>query len=599
MAWYFDRYEGRTPPAPVPHNPARELAYQTLAVAAMVLGAWYLWWRWTDSLNVKALWFAIPLVVAETLAYFGSLLFFLSIWRTRDTPVQPPPRTVNDILAVPLAQDRPLIVDVFFPTYNEDVELVRLSIRDGKKMTYPHPIDLRIHALDDGRRPAMKKVADEEGVGYITRTNNIGYKAGNMRNALEQTQGDVLVICDADTRPFPQMLERTLGYFRDPQVAWVQSPQWFYDLDEGTPLPKALGRFLGPVGRGLGWVVEKVAGPIHLGRDPLANDPQMFFDVIQRRRNWCNASFCCGAGSLHRREAVMEAALKAYGAQVETAVAPFTREVTDPRLRGDLAQAMSGEIARATELTPYKFHVSEDIYTSIVLHSDKERQWKSVFHPEVLSKMLSPQDLLAWTIQRFKYAGGTLDIFKNDNPLRLPGLSGWQKLMYGTTLYSYLAPLWTLVFLAAPILYLFSGVAPVATYDAAFYSHLLPFLVINKLAFMVGTWGVNTYRGEQYYLGFFWLNLRALWDVARGKTIKFHVTPKTREAKLFLNLVWPHLTVIGLTVLGLLVMGLRIMNGATNYLPPYVANVFWSANNIFSLSAIVLASVKKPVEDES
>ena len=43
---------------------------------------------------------------------------------------------------------------------------------------------------------------------------------------------------------------------------------------------------------------------------------------------------------------------------------------------------------------PYKFHVSEDIYTSIVLHGDPERRWRSVMHPEVESKMLSPQDLL-------------------------------------------------------------------------------------------------------------------------------------------------------------------------------------------------------------
>ena len=53
-------------------------------------------------------------------------------------------------------------------------------------------------------------------------------------------------------------------------------------------------------------------------------------------------------------------------------------------------------------LTPYKFHVSEDIYTSIVLHSDREREWKSYQHPYVESKMLSPQDLLTWTIQRYK-----------------------------------------------------------------------------------------------------------------------------------------------------------------------------------------------------
>ncbi len=594
--WYFTPFESRTPPEPVPFSARRELLFQVLAVAAVALGIFYLHWRWTDSLNMRAPWFSVPLVLAETLAFLGSVLFFLSIWRTRDTPARPPPRSVNDILAEPLPEDRPLSVDVFFPTYNEEPELVRLSIRDAKRLRYPHPVDLCIWVLDDGKRPAMRRVAEEEGVGYLTRPNNLGYKAGNLRSALEQTHGDLLVICDADTRPLPGLLEETLGYFRDSKVAWVQTPQWFFDLDEGVRLPDWLSTRLklGRVGRGAGRLLEKVLGPVKVGADPLGNDPSMFYDVILRRRNWCNASFCCGAGSIHRREAVLEAALKAYGRQVEKSIQHHTDKVADPELRGMLAQAMAGETARGLELTPYKFHVSEDIYTSIVLHSDEERQWRSVYHPRVLSKMLSPQDLLAWTIQRFKYAGGTLDIAFHDNPLKLPGLSSWQKLMYGTTLYSYLAPLWTVAFLLAPIVYFFTGVAPLATYDAAFYGHLLPFLVINRLAYMVGTWGVNTWRGEQYYLAFFWLNIKALLDVVESKPVKFHVTPKTREAQRFLGLVWPHLALLALTVLGAVFMGMRIFVFGEGDVAAYIANCFWSMNNVLSLLPIVHAAVRQP-----
>lgn len=577
-AFYFERFEARSPPAPVPFSAAREWVFQAFAVAAVALGCWYLWWRWTASLTGAPWWFASPLVVAETLAFVGSVLFFLSIWRNRDPAPQPPPRMVNDILEAKTAEDRPLIVDVFFPTYSEDPELVRLSIRDGKKLTYPHPIDLRIHVLDDGRRPAMKAVADEEGVGYISRGNNVGYKAGNLRNAMEQTHGDLIVICDADTRPFPQLLERTLGYFRDPRVAWVQTPQWFFDLDEGRALPGPLGWLFGPS-----------------GRDPLGNDPQLFFDVIQRRRNWCNASFCCGAGSVHRREAVMEAALKAFGWQVHQkllaaeAAAPDQLAVADPELRAMLDSAMAGEAARATELTPYQFHVSEDIYTSIILHSDK---WRSVYHPEILSKMLSPQDLLAWTIQRFKYAGGTLDIAAHDSPLRRPGLSPWQKVMYGATIWSYLAPLWTVPFLLAPIIYFFTGKAPVSAYEADFYAHALPFLICNRVAFMLGTWGVPSTRGEQYYLAFFWVNLRALADVIRGKPIKFHVTPKTRSANRFVALAWPHLTLMGLMLLGALWRGWKVAHGV-GPASALLANVFWSLNNAWSLLPLTVAAVRR------
>jgi cellulose synthase (UDP-forming) len=594
--WYFTKFESRRPPAPVAYSARREFLFQALATGAVALGCWYLYWRWTASLNWSAWWFAVPLVVAETLGFIGTILFFLSIWRTRDTTPQQPPMTIKDIDPTS-KEDRPLRVDVFFPTYNEDVELVRLSVRDAKAMRYPHAIDLQIHVLDDGKRAAMKAVCDEEKVGYHTRSSNIGFKAGNLRNAMEQTSGDLLVICDADTRPFPDFLEKTLGYFRDAQVAWVQTPQWFYDLDEGTPLPEKLGHRLGALGRLVGRAVERVVGPIKWGADPLGNDPVLFYDVIQRRRNWCSASFCCGAGSVHRREAVMEAGLKTYATQLDKELAPYAGKVADPELQSTLRSAMLPEAAREVEFTPYKFHVSEDIYTSIALHSDPERSWKSVFHPEVLSRMLSPQDLLTWSIQRFKYAGGTLDIFWNDNPLKR-ALSPWQRVMYGTTIYSYLAPLWTVVFLLSPIVYFFTATSPVSAYNADFYMHFLPFIIINRLAYMAGTWGIPSLRGEQYYLAFFWLNLKALRDVLLKRPIKFHVTPKTKQAGNFLGLVWPQASLIALSAVGICVMSVRLATGSGDA-SAFLANLFWTANNMLALWVIVSAALHKQQESSS
>ncbi len=185
-------------------------------------------------------------------------------------------------------------VDVFIATYSEDPELVRFSIRDAKRMTYPHPIDLRVHVCDDGRRPEMRARRGRRGRGHITRTGNEGYKAGNLRHAVEHTSGEFIVICDADTRVFPTLLERTLGYFRDPDVAWVQTPQWFYDLPEGLPLSQAWRQSHGRLGGLLERAIERVLGEVRVGEDPFCNDARFFYDVLQRRRNWANASFCCG-----------------------------------------------------------------------------------------------------------------------------------------------------------------------------------------------------------------------------------------------------------------------------------------------------------------
>jgi cellulose synthase (UDP-forming) len=61
-----------------------------LATVALVLGVWYLQWRWTESLNYAALWFAIPLVVAETLSFVGLLLVIFNLWQVTDAPRKPP-----------------------------------------------------------------------------------------------------------------------------------------------------------------------------------------------------------------------------------------------------------------------------------------------------------------------------------------------------------------------------------------------------------------------------------------------------------------------------------------------------------------------------
>ena len=598
MGFYFDKFEHRRPPEPVPHSLLIELAWQFLVVIALVLGANYIRWRWMDSLNYDALWFAIPLAVAETLAYVGLILFSINLWKTRDVPQQAPPRLIDQCVEDPGVGDRPIKVDIFLTTYNEEEELVRLSIRDAKRVSYPHPINTCIHVLDDGRRPSMQQVAMQEGVGYITRSNNVGFKAGNLRNAMEQTSGDFIVICDADTRLFPTFLEHTLGYFRDPDVAWVQTPQWFYDLPEGVTLPAWLQKRYGRIGAWSGRAVEHLIGPVRIGADPFVNDPQMFYDVIQRRRNWANAAFCCGAGSVHRREAVMQAALRSFGLAVEHEVGKYARQISDAALREDFSDAMRTQMVLEQELTPYKFHVSEDIYTSIVLHNDAERRWKSVLHPQVESKMLSPQDLLTWMIQRFKYAGGTLDIALRDNPLFKGHMRPAQRLLYLTTFWSYLGCLWNVMFLAAPIIYLFTGIAPLSSYSGAFYWHALPFIILTELAFMVGTWGVRSWDGKASYLSFFSINFRALWTVLRGEKIKFHVTPKERQEGNFLGLVIPQLTVIVLTLAGLLYGAWRVyVQGAQDELPNLIVNVAWGLNNVFAMLPMVRAALWKPEGD--
>ena len=594
--FYFSVFENRTPPPPLPNSDRIEFLWQVFAACSIGLGLWYLTWRWTSSLNHEALWFSVPVVMAESLAYIGLLLFFNNIWRTDDVEKKAPPTCLKEVS--PNSGDRLLSVDIFIPTYSEDPELVRYSIRDACAVTYPEPIDIRVHVLDDGNRLSMKRVSVEEGVNYITRDSNIGFKAGNLRNGMDQTTGDFMVILDADTRPFPTILENTLGYFRDPEVAWVQTPQWFYDIPNGRTLDFVWEKRFGQLGAHTAKLIQRIIGPIRFDQDPFINDPKLFYDVILRRRNRANASFCCGAGSIHRRNSILDGALKAYADTIVEENAGFTAQVQNASDQKILSDLVRHEACHHHEVTPYKFHVSEDIYTSLILHSDPDRTHKSVLHPNVESKMLSPQDLKSWVVQRFKYAGGSLDILAHDNRMLRRGLSWGQRAMYGMTFYSYLTPIWNVVFIAAPLIALFTGISPVEAYTSDFFWHLLPFLIVHELAALFGMWGLDNRKGRMLNLAFFWINLQALWTVVRGREVKFKVTPKERDNGNYLSLVIPQLTVIVLTFAGLLFAAERTYrSGDPALLGSLVVNGFWATINAYSMTVLVSAALWTPAKD--
>ncbi len=580
--FYFSRFEDRRPP-PRPAPPAAVMfLWQVAASAAAALGARYLWWRWSASLNTEALWFALPVAVAETMAYVGLLLFFYNLWDERPLRWRPPPA---DRAGAGLPGAGPIEVDILITTYDEDPELVRLSIRDARRVRVPPGVRCRVLVLDDGNRAQMARVAAEEGAAWIGRADNRGFKAGNLRNGLAHSSGDFVVICDADTRLYPGFLEATLGYFRDPKVAWVQTPHWFYDLPPGRALGTLLAR-LGRPGRALAARLPASLRRAEIGADPFGNDPALFFDVIQRRRNRAFASFCCGAGSIHRREAVLGEALADLAARAG-------------RIRRRIGPATARRWARRHGLRPFLFHVSEDIYTSIRLHASP-RRWRSVLHPRIEARMLSPWDMRAWATQRHKYAGGSLDILLHDRRARR-GLPLPHRLFYASTFWSYVNTLGTLVLLVAPAVALATGISPVRAYSAEFFAQLIPFLLMNELALVLGTWGHDSFTGRRLSISVFWINLRALAQVLARRPIRFPATPKLPGARRDLREVRPHLALIAALAAALALALARRASGPALAAEDaaLVVNGFWALSNIYMLAHAPRAALWRPAELES
>ncbi|MES2590695.1 MAG: glycosyltransferase [Bacteroidota bacterium] len=601
--FYFDKFEDRKPYSAITDNKYRTWMFQFFGIVTIVLGIAYLNWRWRYSLNPDALWFAIPLVLAETLSYVSTILVVFNFWSYKDPKKSPPVHYLSEIEDLQGRRDRPVKIDIFIATYNEDVELVRQSIIDAKKIIYPFSdVQIKIYVLDDGRRdgrdPAkenMKKVAEEEGVNYKIREHNKGYKAGNLKNALEHTTGDLFAILDADTRAFPSFLVNTTGYFRRDKVAWVQTPQWFYDTSEAEPLSSVINRNLKIENKNLIRLVDSVFGRIKINEDIFGNDPRLFYDVILRKRNFYNAAFCCGAGSIHRRDAIMNLAVKDFADGIKR----LEEDLLNKHAASNIIEDQKKDLVLKQEIIPFKFHASEDIYTSIMLHADKENRWESIQHPDIECKMLSTQDLDSWVKQHQRYAAGSLDIAFKDNPVFKNGLTLGQKISYFTTIWSYFAPFWILIFLLSPVAFFFSLALPVQAYSFDFFKYFLPFQIMNTITIMLGCWGISTKRGDQYYISSFWFMLMALLTVLRGKEVKFNVTPKGKHFAKNTQHILPHIIIISLTLIGMLYNAILLYLGKHPTASGFAANAFWCIFNIVALSVMIRAAYWKPLETDS
>jgi len=128
--------------------------------------------------------------------------------------------------------------------------LVEQAISAAMVIRYPH----QTHLLDDGHKVEYRRLAEKLGAFYLSRTGNEDYKAGNINYALAQTNGEFVAIFDVDHLPAQNFLDRVLGFFKNPKIAFVQAMLSHYNDDESYVATGAAQRndgFFGPIMLGL------------------------------------------------------------------------------------------------------------------------------------------------------------------------------------------------------------------------------------------------------------------------------------------------------------------------------------------------------------
>jgi len=163
----------------------------------------------------------------------------------------------------------PISVAVFITVYGEPLDVIRRTATAAKEIWGEHTTWI----LDDGRSDDVRAMAAEIGVQYIRRLSSGGAKAGNVNHALSQVKTDYFCIFDADFVARPEFLYQTLPFFNDTNVAFVQTPQSYGNMNT-------------LISRGAGYMQA------------------VFYRFVQPGRNHFNAAFCVGTNVVFRRTAI-------------------------------------------------------------------------------------------------------------------------------------------------------------------------------------------------------------------------------------------------------------------------------------------------------
>ncbi|OBS09055.1 UDP-forming cellulose synthase catalytic subunit [Acidihalobacter prosperus] len=425
-----------------------------LMALSLFATARYAYWRATETLGFGVAgyhWYDIAitltLFLAEVYAWLVLVLGFLQTAYPLQRKPQPLPTST---------QDWPT-VDVYIPTYNESLDVVRPTVLAAMQMDWPRD-KFAVYLLDDGVRSEFRDFARDVGVGYITRSEHKHAKAGNLNHALGKTDGEYIAIFDSDHVPTRSFLQVAMGWFlRDDKLGLVQTPHHFYSPD---PFERNLNVF-----------------------KRVPNEGELFYGVVQDGNDLWNAAFFCGSCAVMRREALEQI----------------------------------GGIATET--------VTEDAHTSLKL---QRLGWNSAYLNVPQAAGLATDSFSGHVGQRIRWARGMAQIMRVDNPLTGPGLKPMQRLCYLNAMLHFFFAVPRLIFLTAPLLYLYFGVYVINAYALSIAAYSLPHLALAMIAnSRVQGRHRNSFWNEVYETALApYILLPTLLAVINPKLGKFNVTAK-------------------------------------------------------------------------
>lgn len=140
----------------------------------------------------------------------------------------------------------------------EPLSMFEKTFEALNNVRYPH----KTYLLDSTEDPAFRALAGKYNITWLELVNFPGAKAGKVNEALRLTNEDFILIIDPDHIAFPNILDQTLGFFKDDKVGFVQVSQGYYNQYRSFTARAAAEQtytFYGPTQMGLAGYGSAVA----------------------------------------------------------------------------------------------------------------------------------------------------------------------------------------------------------------------------------------------------------------------------------------------------------------------------------------------------
>lgn len=465
----------------------------------------YMLWRVNETLP-----FGDPIGFIFGIALFGAELYgFTILLLSVFISVEASTRAAKP---APLTAEKCPSVDILIPSYNEDEVLLEVTLRAAMNVSYPNS-KKRVYLLDDGGTVQKRTQSDPD------KAREAIERHANLKRLCERT-GATYLTRDKNLHAKAGNVNSALMNYTSGELVLILDADHVPTTDI---LNRTVGYFVDDPKLFLVQTPHFFINPDPLERnlntfDDMPSENEMFYSVIQKGLDGYNASFFCGSAAVLRRSCLEEIG----GIQGDT--------------------------------------ITEDAETALELHA---RGYRSAYVARPMVAGLSPETFSGFIIQRMRWTQGMVQIFLLKNPLIKPGLTIAQRLGYLNSCFYWFFPLARLIFVLAPLLFIFFGVriydADLGDFLAYGAPHIVGALLLSSTLYGRTRWA---FASELYEISQAIHCSGAILQVFRNpRAPTFAVTPKgeSLESSFISPLARPFYYLLGLVLLGQVIGIARLM----------------------------------------